>query len=148
GPPRVDNLGRRKRTRENRDVCPATLRNHLLVNDGRHKEPGSRRDALARLSGVDHRPGAYQKPVAVTLDDLLDHLHRARDGHRNLERLDAALGDGITNRDRLSLGCCPYDRQDAYLRDAQNDRVPRHRETLAVPPFMTRSTSASVAMLV
>ena len=54
----------------------------------------------------------------------------------------------VADGNRLGAGGRAHHRQDADLDDAFGDRLARHRDTLAVPPCIARSTSVRVAMLV
>ena len=68
---------------------------------------------------------------------------RARHGHGDLEDGDAAGADGVDGPDRLVRGLGAHHGHDADLADAARGRSRvAHRCTRAVPPFITRSTSA------
>src|SRR6185369_3968390 len=69
-------------------------------------------------------------------------------GHRNLERIDASGDDRVADRDRFGGRRRADNRDDADRADALHRRGRVHLVTRAVPPFITRSTSLSVAMLV
>src|SRR5204863_1063782 len=77
-----------------------------------------------------------------------DHVDGAGHRHRDLERLDTTRADGVRDRHGFFARGGTDHRHDAELDDARHDLVAGHRATRAVPPRITRSTSASVAMLV
>ena len=107
-----------------------------------------REDAGPRRLGIEDGARTHHRVLAQAARDLLDQADGAGDGHRDLEDVDSALTDGVDGPKRLVGRFGPHHGHDAHVLDPREDGGFAHRCTRAVPPFMTRSTSARLTIVV